>query len=1426
MRRYQYNLIVMLAAVISALSPLYGDFNPPPGEESFFRLLSPWTLGTGPSVVSTEAPAAAAWNPASAAAVQRMTFDIGYVAIYDTEYDEGIAGHALKLGNSIPSKRGVFSWSGHLISSDYEGIDLGTMGALNLGFAKDVYEDLYVGTGLNLYAGSNDSFDWGATLDVGFIHFPASYRGLNNFRWGLTAKDIGLWYNPSDDYSAVPSPFTFIAGAAFTPVEKEGFALDLNSDFVLPSVQNVRWNIGLLAHVDDFLQVGVSSDLDARSIFDGDFESYRFIPSFGLRFSFQTNLSGGDIIDLSGRGWDRGDIQPHIGISPLINGAWGAGVGLSLPLGILDEKAPEIEIDLGDLPYRESANEEAEKNEEDSVSLIRLRSSADPENPWNRTTAAKSSHIKRAASKNQKIYQLVQQTNTKEDKSTEKNVLHKIPEAIYLSPNNDGVQDDLSFPFTLRDSRYIMGYALEIRDKDGNLVRSIGNKEERPQEITLKDIFRRFFTKKSGIPIPDTLRWDGTSEDGSVAPDGVYYFSLHAWDDNNNRSETEPYPLVIDTRDPEVDIEGIPPLDLIFSPNDDGLKDTVRINQSGTLEEVWEIKITGSNGRTVFATEYRDQEPEDFVWDGMNNSGNVVADGVYTYTISSTDRAGNSVSRSVENIIVDTEPRPVSISIDSAWFSPNSDGVQDEILFTLDIPSPESLVSWRLEVLNSSNEVEWSRSGSTNPPSSYSFNGRDNRGELLDEGSYRARISSVYRNGNSPSTTSPSFTLDITPPSATVSVSPQIFSPDGDGNRDILNITQDASVEHEWLGQIIDSNDRVIREYRWIDQPEAEIVWNGTLENGSIAEDGDYWYRLSSTDRAGNSFSVSSRSIRLSTKETVVAVFTDTEAFSPNGDGIKDEILIKPNVKVAEGVESYTITILNNAGERVKTYTGSGSLAAQYRWDGIGDSGARIPDGRFRASIRVIDRNGSVAESLSSEFVMDRVAPQAELSAAYTLFSPNGDGRRDQIVINQKGSSEELWEGNIINSDGDVVRSYRWKQMPGSLTWHGRDEMGNQLPDGTYSYRLSSTDPAGNSVRVELDGIKIDTRKTSAYLTSDASRVSPNNDGKFDTITFFPIVNLREGITDWKLEIVDENTGEVYARFQGASEIPESILWNGTDDSGRVRDGFYIPRLTVNYLKGDRPQASLKALRVDATKPVVHIEADPLPFSPDNDGVDDEVHFRIDVQDLSPIESWTFEIFDREMNLFTKFSGTGTPARELIWDGRSNNGELVISAEDYPFRFTIHDDLANTSVVSGKIPVDVLVIRDGNRLKIQIASIVFEPNSAKYSERDQETADKNMFVLDRIAEILNKYRNYRITIEGHANPIYYNDPVRGPAEEEKELKPLSEERAKTVRESLIERGIHPARMNVAGLGGTRTIADPGDRSVNWKNRRVEFILEK
>jgi outer membrane protein OmpA-like peptidoglycan-associated protein len=192
---------------------------------------------------------------------------------------------------------------------------------------------------------------------------------------------------------------------------------------------------------------------------------------------------------------------------------------------------------------------------------------------------------------------------------------------------------------------------------------------------------------------------------------------------------------------------------------------------------------------------------------------------------------------------------------------------------------------------------------------------------------------------------------------------------------------------------------------------------------------------------------------------------------------------------------------------------------------------------------------------------------------------------------------------------------------------------------------------------------------------------------------------------------------------------------------------------------------------------------------------------------------------------FISFGGKGRPSERIIWDGRSRQGELVQSAEDYPYEIRVSDYLGNSIVKTGTIPIDILVIRDGDRLKVQISNIRFQPNRAKLVSSG-ELGDKNKEILKRLAEVLKKYKSYEILIEGHAVSEYYDDPARAAREEKEELQPLSLSRASVVKESLQKLGIQEKRMGVAGKGGTDPIVPHSDLENRWKNRRVEFILIK
>jgi len=243
--------------------------------------------------------------------------------------------------------------------------------------------------------------------------------------------------------------------------------------------------------------------------------------------------------------------------------------------------------------------------------------------------------------------------------------------------------------------------------------------------------------------------------------------------------------------------------------------------------------------------------------------------------------------------------------------------------------------------------------------------------------------------------------------------------------------------------------------------------------------------------------------------------------------------------------------------------------------------------------------------------------------------------------------------------------------------------------------------------------------------------------------------------------------------------------------------------------------------------PELAVVISPRFFSPDGDGVDDELYMTISYKDDSPIEEWKLVIVESEKpnQIFYEQSGRGYLPEQIVWNGRSSRGELVQSATDYPFTLTVKNIHGLSSTRQGLIGVDILVIREGNQFKIQVPSIMFGSGSIGFIGLSEETLRSNDYILRRIAQILNKFNTYRVIVEGHANPTAATEAARR-LEQELELRPLSERRAKFVAEYLENLGVDRSRLTAVGIGGDRPVAHYEDRGNWWKNRRVEFILLK
>ena len=1019
---------------------------------------------------------------------------------------------------------------------------------------------------------------------------------------------------------------------------------------------------------------------------------------------------------------------------------------------------------------------------------------------------------------------------------------------VYISPNNDGVQDSLEVPLLIKEKRYVSEWSFTISDEQGTVVRTIGNKEKRPDRITFKTFFKSLFTPKQGVDIPTSVAWNGVLDDGSIAKDGTYYYQFSASDDNGNSATTSKLQVIVDNTAPEVNVKQLGESDKIFG---EGAKAGLRITQEGSTEDLWIAPIYDAAGKIVRTFKFENSEPLVITWDGTDDAGATVADGVYTYKISATDRAGNkSEPAQLSNIIYSAEKPATNIAVTgSKYFSPNGDGIKDTMNFSVTIPTPESksnaLTAWKVAIVDAKGNTYRSYTGTNDAPKSIEFDGKKDDGTLIPEGEYQAQVTAKYLNGYEPvPLNSPVFVMDVTAPTAVVRSSGKTFSPDGDGNLDTISITQQTSTERQWLGRIVSQDGAIVKQYDLGETAPTTIVWDGIDDNGRLAKDGTYYYQITASDLAGNMVKAVTDPFTVDTSKTEIILTASLAAFSPNGDKVQDTITFTPVVKTQSGVESYTLDILTTDGKKVKTYSEKRSLPASFIWNGLADDGTRCADATYFASLATVSKNGSEAKTSTQPFALDTVAPEITISVPYTVFSPDKDGNLDTLPVTAKSSNETKWTGEIKGSSG-VVKTFIWQGVVPSFVWDGTDENGNVVANGVYSVTVSATDAAGNKGSSTLNQISLDTREAKAYITTTLDGISPNGDGVLEEQKFNIKVSLTEGIASWSFSIVDANGTAVKSWTErDSANLPAAFTWDGKKSDGTAGEGTFFGKLHVAYTKGNVVDASSSTFICTATPPALKVRTAPEYFSPDNDGVNDDLFIQLKGSSVAALKNWSFTINDpNNGHSFWKTSGKSSITEKIIWDGRGNNGELVQSAMDYPYVFTATDELGMTSTVEGKISVDVLVIRVGDVLKMQVPSIIFRSNNADFKNEDevakgpagdrvnkgldQSVVDNNIRVLKRIAEILNKFKDYTVTIEGHANNVSGTEAEEtSTANGNIPLEPLSKTRAEFVRQKLIEYGVDGSRLSAVGRGGRQPVVARSDKDNWWKNRRVEFILNK
>jgi spore germination protein YaaH/flagellar hook assembly protein FlgD len=147
------------------------------------------------------------------------------------------------------------------------------------------------------------------------------------------------------------------------------------------------------------------------------------------------------------------------------------------------------------------------------------------------------------------------------------------------------------------------------------------------------------------------------------------------------------------------------------------------------------------------------------------------------------------------------------------------------------------------------------------------------------------------------------------------------------------------------------------------------------------------------------------------------------------------------------------------------------ATALQAKYDVVNTYGLR------GAGVWALGYDGTRTElwqAIKNKFVTaDTTSPTIVATATPAIFSPNGDGAVETSRLAWT-SSEPISGTARIYHGTTLIRSWTISKVAaGGVTWTGTNSAGSPVGDGTYMYRVSGSDAAGNpstsSVRVVVD---------------------------------------------------------------------------------------------------------------------------------------------------------------------------------------------------------------------------------------------------------------------------------------------------------------------------------------------------------------------
>ncbi|RJQ75553.1 MAG: hypothetical protein C4519_15545 [Desulfobacteraceae bacterium] len=496
----------------------------------------------------------------------------------------------------------------------------------------------------------------------------------------------------------------------------------------------------------------------------------------------------------------------------------------------------------------------------------------------------------------------------------------------------------------------------------------------------------------------------------------------------------------------------------LFSPNQDGLFDEADIYFTVGKYTALNIKVFEATTPvvTLFSGHVNAGTHDKVVWNGRNDSGAFVPDGNYTILVRAEDLCGNVVEKHLP-IEVDNTP-PLAIIAYPQAADPLGTVVQiagsvSDCNFSLYRLTVENAVSGAVSVLKSgANPIDNDTLGQWNT--------------FGLEGEWTLRLSGVDDVGNSRETSVTLLLAQRMDLIKFLKAAPELFSPNGDGRLENLQILYELAETCDVVIDIYDAGAAVVKTFALNSVPAGphSYHWDGRDNAGTSVPDGKYKVSLKVALSANTAI----------LQETAVQAVVDTlppviEMLQPLDPAyVKQSVLIKGTIHDLN-IDVYTISYSDDST------THPIETGHQNRLDHRFQELADLAEGAYTLKVRAGDKGENISES-AIRFTIDKTPPAVEILAPLEdeLFGMDKGALPVKGIIAEAnlldwtmrygaGFSPDTWttlaSGNALPQTEDLCT---WQVGP----------QGN-LADGPYTLSLLVRDRAGwtaeRTMHVRLD---------------------------------------------------------------------------------------------------------------------------------------------------------------------------------------------------------------------------------------------------------------------------------------------------------------------------------------------------------------------